>query len=439
VSRAATRPGRALRGETSVPGDKSITQRAVLLGALAPGETRVIGGNPGADALAALGIARALGARVRVSAGARGAGARGGVGKRAEWRIRGGTLAESERVLDAKNSGTALRLATGLLAAQPFLSILTGDASLRRRPVDRVIGPLRALGADVRARAEDRLPPVVVRGGPLRGAAVPTRVASAQVKSAVLLAAIQASGATTVEEPAATRDHTERMLPLFGAPVVREGTSVRVEGPARLHGSEISVPGDLSAAAFLFAAAAIVPGSDILVRGVGVNPTRTAFLDLLARMGARVERLDPRSAGEEPVADVRVRTGSLAPVLVEEREATGLIDELPLVAVLAAFARGRSVIRGARELALKESNRIATVAAALRAVGAQVEEREDGWEIEGKGALRGGRVDAARDHRIAMAFLVAGLRAKEGVVVEGAEAAAVSDPGFLARLRSLTR
>jgi 3-phosphoshikimate 1-carboxyvinyltransferase len=231
------------------------------------------------------------------------------------------------------------------------------------------------------------------------------------------------------------------MLPLFGAPVAREGTSARVEGPARLRGAEVLVPGDLSAAAFLFAAAALVPGSDVLVRGVGVNPTRTAFLDLLARMGARVERLEPRSAGEEPVADVRVRpgTGSLAPVVVDPREATGLIDELPLVAVLAAFARGRSVIRGARELALKESNRIATVAAALRALGAEVEEREDGWEIQGKGALRGGRVDAARDHRIAMAFLVAGLRAKEGVVVEGAEAAAVSDPGFLARLRSLAR
>ena len=444
MSRAATRPGRALRGETSVPGDKSITQRAVLLGALAPGETRILGGNPGADARAAIGIVRALGACVRgvaargATASARGASARSAAAP-AEWVIRGGSLAESDAVLDAKNSGTALRLATGLLAAQPFLSILTGDASLRRRPVDRVIGPLRALGADVHARAADRLPPVVVRGGPLRGAHVETRVASAQVKSAVLLAAIQASGATTVEEPVATRDHTERMLPLFGAPVARTGRSASVEGPARLHGADIRVPGDLSAAAFLLAAAALVPGSDVLVRGVGVNPTRTAFLDLLARMGARVERLEPRAEGEEPVADLRVRPGPLVPIRVGESEAPGLIDELPLVAVLAAFARGRSEIRGARELALKESNRIATVAAALEAVGAEVQVLEDGWVIEGKGALRGGRVDAAGDHRIAMAFLVAGLRAKEGVTVEGAEAAVVSDPGFLARLRSLAR
>jgi 3-phosphoshikimate 1-carboxyvinyltransferase len=437
MSRAATRPGRALRGETSVPGDKSITQRAVLLASLAPGETRILGGNPGADARAALGIVRALGAGVRGASAPRAA--TGKAARPTEWVIRGGSLAESEQVLDARNSGTALRLATGLLAAQPFLSILTGDASLRRRPVDRVIGPLRALGADVQARAGDRLPPVVVRGGPLRGARVETRVASAQVKSAVLLAAIQASGATTVVEPVATRDHTERMLPLFGAPVARAGKSATVEGPARLHGAEIRVPGDLSAAAFLLAAAALVPGSDVLVRGVGVNPTRTTFLDLLARMGARVERLEPRVEGEEPVADLRVRPGPLVPVTVDEEEAPGLIDELPLVAVLAAFARGRSEIRGAQELALKESNRIATVAAALEAVGAGVRVLDDGWVIEGKGALRGGRVDAAGDHRIAMAFLVAGLRAKEGVTVDGAEAAAVSDPGFLARLRSLSR
>jgi 3-phosphoshikimate 1-carboxyvinyltransferase len=425
MSRAATRPGRPLRGETSVAGDKSITQRAILLGALAPGTTRVRGGNPGDDAKAALGIARALGTRVRMTA--------------TEWVLQGGSLVESERVLDAKNSGTALRLATGLLAAQPFLSILTGDASLRRRPVDRVLVPLRLLGADVHARSGGRLPPVVVHGKPLRGTHVATKVASAQVKSAVLLAAVQASGTSYVEEAIATRDHTERMLPLFGARVVREGRTARIDGPCALHGADVVVPGDLSGAAFLLAAAAIVPRSDVTLRGVGVNPTRTAFLDLLARMGARVERLEPRDLGGEPVADLRVVAGELRAVDVGAEEAPGLIDELPLVAVLAALARGRSEIRGAGELRLKESDRIAAVAASLRAVGAAVEELEDGWVIEGKGGLRGGRVDSAGDHRIAMAFLVAGLRAKEGVVVEGAEAAAVSDPGFLARLRKLQR
>jgi len=425
MSRAATRPGRPLRGGAEVPGDKSITQRAILLGALAPGETRIRGANPGEDARAALGLVRALGARVRTSRG--------------EWTIQGGALRESETVLDAKNSGTALRLAIGLLSAQRFLSVLTGDASLRRRPVDRVLTPLRALGADVRARAGDRLPPVVVRGGPLHGAHVDTRVASAQVKSALLLAGIQASGTTIVDEPVATRDHSERMLPLFGARVVREGRAARVSGPAALHGAEIDVPGDLSAAAFLLTAAAIVPRSEITIRGVGTNPTRVAFLDLLGRMGASVERLEPRAAGEEPVADLRLRAGALRPVDVDADEAPRLIDELPLVAVLAAFAKGRSEIRGARELRLKESDRIATVAAALRAAGGSVEERDDGWVIEGRGTLRGGRVEAAGDHRIAMAFLVAGLAAKEGITVDGAEAAAVSDPGFLDRLRSLRR
>jgi len=425
MSRAATRPGKPLRGETAVPGDKSITQRAVLLGALAPGETRIRGANPGADARAALGLVRALGARVRTS--------------RDAWVLAGGSLAESETVLDARNSGTALRLATGLLAAQPFLSVLTGDASLRRRPVDRVITPLRLLGADVHARSRDRLPPVVVRGTALHGAHVDTKVASAQVKSALLFAAIQASGTTIVEEPVATRDHTERMLPLFGARVVREGRATRVTGPAALHGAEIDVPGDLSAASFLLAAAALVPRSEIRIRGVGVNPTRTAFLDLLARMGAVVERLDARTAGEEPVADLHARAAGLRPVTVSAEEAPRLIDELPMVAVLAAFAKGVSEIRGARELRVKESDRIATVAAALRAAGGVVEELEDGWIVEGKGSLRGGRVDAAGDHRVAMAFLVAGLAAKEGITVDGAEAAAVSDPDFLDRLRGLRR
>ncbi len=407
---ARTGPGRPLRGEAEVPGDQSITQRAILLGALAPGRTRILGANPGADAAAALGIVRALGARVTR-------------GREGDLLVEGGALRESERVLDARNSGTALRLAMGLLAAQPFLSILTGDASLRRRPVGRVLGPLRLLGADLAAREQDRLPPVVVRGRPLTGAQVPTGVASAQVKSAVLLAAIQAAGETRVEEPAVTRDHTERMLPLFGAPVSREGRAVRVTGPAALHGAEVSVPGDLSAAAFLLAAAALVPRSRLLLRGVGIEVSRVA----------------ERNESGEPRANLLVTAGTLRPAAVGPEEAPGLIDELPLVAVLAAFARGTSEIRGASELRVKESDRIAAVAEGLTRLGARVEERPDGWTIHGEGSLRGGSVEARGDHRIAMAFLVAGLRAKEGVLVRGAEAARVSDPGFLPRLRGLLR
>ncbi|HTK68877.1 MAG TPA: 3-phosphoshikimate 1-carboxyvinyltransferase, partial [Candidatus Eisenbacteria bacterium] len=355
------------------------------------------------------------------------------------WIVRGGALRESDRVLDAKNSGTALRLSMGLLAAQPFFSVLTGDASLRRRPLHRVIEPLRALGADLAARDQDRLAPVAIRGQRLRGASVRTPVASAQVKSALLLAAIQAHGDSSIEEPGPTRDHTERLLPRFGAPVTAENGRILVRGPASLEGIEARVPGDFSAAAFLWAAAAIVPRSDVTVRAVGVNPTRRAFLDLLARAGAQVEEIDPRDESGEPVADVRVRAGALAPIRIDAEDARGMIDELPLAAVLAAFAKGESVIRGAEELRVKESDRIATVAAGLRAIGVECEERPDGWVIQGTGAPRGGSVVSEGDHRIAMAFLVAGLRAKDGVRVEGVEAAAVSDPGFLPRLKGLLR
>jgi len=420
-------PRGALCGEAKVPGDKSITQRAILLGALAPGVTRIRGANTGEDARAALAMARQLGVRVTASA-------REGV------LIRGGTLRESDRVLDARNSGTALRLATGLLAAQPFLSILTGDPSLRRRPVARVIEPLRVLGADITARQGDRLPPIVVRGRPLQGAAVHTSVPSAQVKSAVLLAGIQANGVTSVREPLPTRDHTERMLPRFGVPVERDGTATRVRGPAALQAAEIDVPGDFSAASFLLAAAAIVRGSDIVLKGVGVNPTRIAFLDHLAEVGSGLERGNERMVSGEPVSDLRVRAGKLRGARIVAEAAPRLIDELPLVAVLAAFAEGTTVVHGADELRVKESDRVATVAAGLRAIGVEVDEHPDGWTIHGKaGRVRGGTVDAAGDHRIAMAFMVAGLAAREGVTVLGAESARVSDPGFLSRLRGLFR
>ena len=409
-----------------MPGDKSITQRAVLLGALARGESRIYRGNDGADARAALGIARAIGARVRHRS-------------EDEWTIEGGSLIESDRILDARNSGTALRLSMGLLAAQPFFSVLTGDGSLRNRPVRRVIEPLRRLGAEITARGEDHYPPVAIRGRALRGAEIRTPVASAQVKSAVLLAAIQAEGRTVVEEPARTRDHTERMLPLFGAAIERSGTKAIVEGPAALRAAEIRVPGDLSAAAFLLAAAALVPRSDLTITDVGVNPTRRAFVDLLIAAGARLETGADRSFENEPVADFRIRSGTLAPFRVGAEEAGGLIDELPLVAVLAAFASGESTIRGAGELRVKESDRIAAVAAGLRAIGVSVEEHEDGWTIQGSPTVRGGTVEARHDHRIAMAFLVAGLRAKQGVTVIGADAASVSDPGFLTRLRRVSR
>ena len=426
MSRAAVRPGRALRGDATLPGDKSITQRAIFLGALAPGTTRIRNANRGTDAAAALGMVRALGVPVRRE-------------RDGTLLLRGGTMRESDRVLQARNSGTALRLATGLLSAQPFQSVLTGDASLRRRPVDRVLRPLAAFGADLSAREEGRLPPVLVRGRRLHGAVVDTGVPSAQVKGALLLAAVQAEGDSVVRESVATRDHTERMLPAFGGVIAAEGGSIRVEGSARLHGADVAVPGDASAAAFLAAAAALVPRSDVRLRGVSVNPTRRAFFDILARMGAIVTFDEEGAVGGEPIADVRIRAGSLRPVSVAADGVPALIDELPLVAVLAAFAPGVSEVTGAGELRVKESDRIDAVTEALRAVGASVEPLHDGWRVDGRAALAGGDVETRGDHRIAMAFLVAGLRARRGVRVDCAEAIAVSDPGFLPRLRSLSR
>jgi 3-phosphoshikimate 1-carboxyvinyltransferase len=423
VSRVFLKPSGPLRGTCAAPGDKSITQRAILIGALASGETRIVNPNPGADAAAAAGVVRALGVDVR---------RRGGT-----WLVRGGALAESDRVLDARNSGTTLRLGMGLLAGRPFYSVLTGDDSLRRRPVARVIEPLRAFGAEMSARREDTLPPVTIRGRRLRGASVKTGLPSAQVKSALLLAAVQAEGLSEITEPAATRDHTERMLERFGAVLEREADRIRVAGPVSLRGAEIPVPGDLSAAAFLIAAATLVPRSDIRIDGVGVNPTRRAFVDLLIRLGARIDVEEPRDLGGEPVADLRVRAGSLRAFRLAAADAVGLIDELPLLAVLAAFAEGTSTIRGASELRAKESDRIEAVAEGLRAIGARVEAHDDGWTVEGRGAVRGGPVESKGDHRIAMAFLVAGLRAKNGVAVTGAQAARVSDPEFLPRLRRL--
>jgi 3-phosphoshikimate 1-carboxyvinyltransferase len=262
-------------------------------------------------------------------------------------------------------------------------------------------------------------------------------VASAQVKSAVLLAAVQAAGPSTVVESVPTRDHTERMLPRFGAPVERDGSVIRVRGPAELRAAEVRVPGDLSSAALLLAAAALVPRSRIRLRRVGLNPTRTGFLDLLARIGAPVGREEEHLEGGEPVADLLMQAGSLRPISIEPRDVPGLIDELPLAAVLAAFVHGTSEIRGAEELRVKESDRIAAMTAGLTAIGARVEELPDGWRIHGTGRVAGGAVDAHGDHRVAMAFLVAGLRARNGVLVRGAETARVSDPGFLPRLRGL--
>lgn len=415
-------PVPSLVGRTRVPGDKSISHRAAIIGALASGSTTIRGFLRADDCLRTLACLRSLGVQIEEAEG--------------ELVISGtsGRLAAPARVLEAGNSGTTMRLLAGVLAGQPFTAEIDGDASLRARPMDRVAEPLRRMGAHVGAR-EGRYPPLRIMGGSLRGITYTLPVPSAQVKSAVLLAGLQAEGETAVVEPVPTRDHTERLLKECGVRVRRAGSRIVLE-PAVPQGREITVPGDFSSAAFVLAAAAALPGSEVTVEDVGVNPTRTGALEILRAMGAAVEISASSEHSGEPVAAVTVRGGRLRGVTIAGPMIPQVIDELPILGVVAAASAGVTVIRDAAELRVKESDRIAALARGLRALGATVEERPDGLAIEG-GRLRGGTVDAAGDHRLVMAFAVAGLLAAGPVTVRGAETAAVSFPGFFETLAVL--
>ncbi|HLA23840.1 MAG TPA: 3-phosphoshikimate 1-carboxyvinyltransferase [bacterium] len=416
------RPAAPIRGRVRVPGDKSISHRAAIIGALGSGRTRVRGFLRADDCLHTLACLRDLGVVID-DAGA-------------ELVIRGtaGRLREPARVLDAGNSGTTIRLLSGVLAGQPFTAEIDGDQSLRRRPMDRVAEPLRQMGAVVEAR-DGMYPPLRISGGGLHGITYELPIASAQVKSAVLLAGLFATGETEVVELVPTRDHTERMLSGFGVPIRREGHGVTLS-PAVPRGGPVDVPGDISSAAFLLAAAAAIEHSDLIVEDVGLNPTRTGVLDVLRTMGAAVSTEAVRDGPGEPVGTVSVRGGRLRGTMIAGALIPRVIDELPVLCVLAAVAEGRTVIRDAAELRVKESDRIGVLARGLRALGATVEERPDGMEIAG-GRLREGIVDAEGDHRIAMAFAVAGLLAEGPVTVRGAESVQISFPGFFETLRAL--
>jgi 3-phosphoshikimate 1-carboxyvinyltransferase len=425
-----------LVGECRVGGDKSIAHRALLLGAVAEGTTRIHNFAGGADNRSTIGVLRALGVTIREADGLVEVAGAGWSGLRAP-----------AAALDCGNSGTTMRLGAGLLAGRPFTARLTGDRSLCARPMGRVIEPLRAMGADVGSEAGDGRPPLVVRGGRLHGITYRLPVASAQVKSAILLAGLQAAGETRVIEALPTRDHTERLLPAFGAAVRVEAGALAadgerhaiVAGEARLRGVVLALPGDFSAAAFLLVAALLVPGSDLNVRDVGVNPTRTGLLDVLRAMGAGLEVGDERVEGGEPVGTVRARASALRGLDVPPGQVAALIDEIPILCVAAARAAGTTRITGAAELRLKESDRIAVMAAALRACGVAVEELPDGLVVYGTGGapLRGGAVASHGDHRIVMAMAVAALVAGAPIVIDDAAAAAVSDPAFFPRLRAL--
>jgi 3-phosphoshikimate 1-carboxyvinyltransferase len=394
---------------------------------MAHGTTEVRGFLRSEDCLATLTALRALGVRIQESA-------EGWV--QIEGRGPEG-LREPDTILDAGNSGTSLRLLAGLLAGRPFFSILTGDASLRRRPMRRVVDPLMAMGATLLGRAAGQYPPLAIRGGELSGVGWDSPVASAQVKSAILLAGLQARGETRVTEPALSRDHTERMLPAFGVRVQRHGTTVGVVGPARLSGARVDVPGDLSSAAFFLVAAAARPGSELLIRNVGVNPTRTGALEVLRDMGADIVAESPRQVGEEPVADLRVRGRRLQGANIGGEAIPRLLDEIPALAVAAALAEGETRISGAAELRVKETDRLSGLAGELAKLGVPIAERQDGLHIVGGRRPRGAVVSSLGDHRMAMSLAVAGLFAEGETVVQDVACVETSFPGFLQQLRQL--
>jgi 3-phosphoshikimate 1-carboxyvinyltransferase len=419
---ARARAPRPLRGEVRVPGDKSISHRALIFAALSAGRSRISNLNTGADVVDLMGMLGAVGAPGRWDS-SRGLVDLEGCG----WE----GLIEPDQVLDAGNSGTALRLMTGVCAGIRGASVLTGDGSVRRRPMLRVVEPLRNMGASIDGRRGGDRAPLLVRGGDLSGIKFDSPVASAQVKSAVLVAALAARGETTVTEPHASRDHTERMLAARGVPVTRSAAGVSVTGGARLQPVDQPVPGDISSAMFLIVGALLIPGSDLTVADVGLNPTRTSALDVLKAMGGRIEANVESEAGGEPFGTIRVEASHLHGVDVGGGAIPGLIDEVPVLAVAAAFADGETWITGASELRVKESDRISSLAEALGSVGVQVRELPDGLLISGPAAIRAGDVDARMDHRIAMALAVAGLVADEPIRVRGWESVATSFPEFL--------
>jgi 3-phosphoshikimate 1-carboxyvinyltransferase len=419
-------PSGPLRGSLRPPSDKSISHRAALIAAMGEGETRIDGYLDAADTRSTLAAVAALGARVE---GNPAAGLRVlGVG------LRGAAPA----TIDVGNAGTLLRLLPGWLAGQEYGSwTLDGDDSIRRRPVDRIVAPLRRMGANLHAR-EDRLPPLEIEGTTLHGATYEMPIASAQVKSCLLFAGLLAGGETRVVEPLPSRDHTERMLVAAGAPIERVGDAVVVRAVERLEPEPVAVPADISSAAFFLVAALLAADSEVVLEEVNVNPTRTGLLTILGRMGAEIEREEEREEGGEPIATLRVRSTPLRGTDVGGAEVPLAIDELPLVALAACFAEGTTTIRDAEELRRKESDRIATVTEALQALGGQVEPTEDGMAIEGSGGLPGGTIESHGDHRIAMLGAVAGLASREGVEVHGMDAAAVSYPGFESDLAKLS-
>ncbi len=417
-----------LRGTISVPGDKSISHRAVMLSSLAEGDTYIENFLTGADCLATMSCFRLLGVEFD------GPDEKGGLVVHGNGPL---ALREPDQALDAANSGTTMRLLLGILSGLPFFSVLTGDASLRGRPMSRVTVPLRLMGARIWGRQQGKLAPLAIQGGDCVGIKYSLPVASAQVKSSILLAGLLASGETEVSEPFQSRDHTERMLKLFGAELTVDGKAIRIRGKQKLKGRHVVVPGDISSAAFFLAAGAAVPDSDLTIKDVGVNPTRCGILEVMEQMGADITLFNKREVSGEPVADIRVKYSRLKGALVGGELIPRLIDEVPVLAVLGTVAEGETLIKDAAELKVKESDRIAVLARELRKFNADVEELSDGLAIRGGRPLKAAECESYGDHRIAMAMAIAGLLAEGQTVVNNTECVDVSFPGFFKTLCGL--
>lgn len=408
-----------LRGNITVPGDKSIAHRAVIFSAVAQGPSRIRNLSGGDDNSRTVRAFRQMGVEIVRDGDALCVDGKGWDGLRA-----------AAGPIDCGNSGTTMRLLSGLLAGRPFHSELDGDSSLRQRPMKRVIDPLSQMGARIRSRSGNGLAPLDIDGGGLHGVQYRMPIASAQVKSAIILAALQAEGKTVIEEPQRSRDHTEVMLGGFGGRISVDGLTIAIDGRPELAGQSVRIPGDISSAAFFLAAAAMIPGSDLVVRDVGCNPTRDGVLEVLQRMGASIELIDRRFEAGEPVADIHVTGGALRGIDVGAELVARTIDEYPILAVAAAVAEGTTTFSDVKELRYKESDRIAAMTEGLRALGVAVEEREDGMTIQGRGRFRSGAVRSYADHRVAMSLAIAALRSDDGVEIDDASCVDISFPAF---------
>ena len=428
MDRIEINKAKRFKGEFSPTPDKSISHRAVIFSSLSRGKSVIKNFLKAEDPISTVNAFRALGVDIN--------------DKGDDLTVRGNGiygLKEPHDVIDCGNSGTTIRMLSGVLSGNPFFSVLTGDESLRGRPMARVITPLKQMGAEIMARAEDRYPPVAIKGRKLKPIQYVMPFASAQVKSAILLAGLYAEGVTEISEPARSRDHTERMLPAFGAEITVDGLCVGVKGGTELKGTDVYVPGDFSSSAFFIVGALLIKNSDITIKGVGINPARTGLLDALKEMGAGIEIYNVRTLSGEPVADIHCSGGAeLKAMQITKEKIPALIDEFPILCVAATQAQGTTTIRGAEELRVKESDRIKSMVKELRKMGVELEEFEDGLSISGRSDLKGAVLESYGDHRIAMAMAIAGLIADGTTTINGVSSVNISFPGFFEIIRSLT-